>query len=332
MKSFRILSLTDHRKHSKANSLYSIVRQLATDVRCQHIDVASRGVVENTSFFNGQDFSQLSTVSGGEAFVFDPSDRLFLENCKTVDPHNYDIILMRLPRPVSDSFLKQLKSHFPKTLFVNDPMGILTTSSKAFLLEFQDICPPIKLCQSIEDVLSFSLTQAIVMKPLREYGGKGIFKIDKDKVFVDSTEYDAASYLKTVEQELTSEGYLAMKYLKNVTQGDKRLIVVNGEIMGASLRLPPKDSWLCNVALGGKSIAAEATDNERAIIGRIHPLLQKHGVFMYGVDTLMDDDGRRTLSEINTLSIGGFPQAEVQSGKPIIQMTTDKLFDYANQK
>lgn len=332
MRSYRVLFLTDHTKHSSENSLYAIVRQLSTDKRCTNIDVASRGLAENDLFFNADNLNQLTAVSADKQFEFDPSGKSLSRETRAINPDDYDIIFMRLPRPVTDNFLRQLKIRFPTTLFINDPIGIINTSNKAFLLEFQDICPPITLCKSIEDVISLSEQYAIVMKPLREYGGKGIFKISNNLVSVDSTEYEVRDFLKTVEKELTSEGYLAMKYLKNVTQGDKRLIVVNGEILAASLRLPPKGSWLCNVALGGKSVASTPTNHEQDIVQRINPLLKQHGILIYGVDTLVDDEGQRTLSEINTLSIGGFPQAELQTGKPIIQMTIDKLFDYADQQ
>ena len=116
--------------------------------------------------------------------------------------------------------------------------------------------------------------------------------------------------------------------MKNVTQGDKRILVVGGQIMAASLRLPAENSWLCNVAQGGTSVTAQLETEEEAIIKTISPRLEAEGIFIFGADTLVDDDGKRILSEVNTLSIGGFPQAEKQTGRPIVRETINKIVNH----
>ena len=137
--------------------------------------------------------------------------------------------------------------------------------------------------------------------------------------------------MESLKESIEKDGYLSMKYLKNVSEGDKRILVVGGEILASSLRLPAKDSWLCNVAQGGKSVSSEVTEREREIIQTINPTLKKKGVLIYGADTLVDDDGKRVLSEVNTLSVGGFPQAEAQTGKPVINTLISKIFEYADE-
>ena len=122
-----------------------------------------------------------------------------------------------------------------------------------------------------------------------------------------------------------------MKYLKNVSKGDKRILVVGGQIMASSLRIPAVGSWLCNVSQGGKSVKSEVTMEEEDIVNTISPSLIAEGILIFGVDTLEDDDGKRILSEVNTLSVGGFPQAQKQSQRPIIKMTIDKIFKYADE-
>jgi glutathione synthase len=146
----------------------------------------------------------------------------------------------------------------------------------------------------------------------------------------DGSQIRPLSYLHNLEKKITKDGFLAMKFLKNVAKGDKRLIVVDGEIMAASLRLPVTGSWLCNVAQGGYSVKSQAENSEIEIVKAIDPLLKSHGILIYGVDTLVDNTGKRVLSEINTLSIGGFPQSQSQTGKPIINLTLDKIFEYAD--
>ena len=125
---------------------------------------------------------------------------------------------------------------------------------------------------------------------------------------------------------------MAVKFLKNVDKGDKRIVVVNGKIIGSSLRLPAKDSWLCNVAMGGSSVAAVANDEEIKIVERINPKLSELGIVMYGVDTLMGDNGKRVLSEINTTSIGGVVQMEKQQGASLVKRTTNRICDFINKK
>ena len=126
--------------------------------------------------------------------------------------------------------------------------------------------------------------------------------------------------------------YLAVKFLKNVKQGDKRIVVVNGEIIGASLRLPAKDSWICNVSMGGTSNYTEVEPEEEEIVKLINPILTDMGIVMYGVDTLVNDDGKRVLSEINTTSIGGVPQIAAIRKQPLVEKAVDLIWTYYNEK
>ena len=109
-----------------------------------------------------------------------------------------------------------------------------------------------------------------------------------------------------------------MRYLKNVTKGDKRIVVVAGECLGAVLRVPREGSWIANLAQGATSSMSEPDENELAIIKAIDPVLQNAGISVYGIDTLEGDDGRRVLSEINTTNVGGFVQIEQTTGRPIL--------------
>ncbi len=330
MRKYRILCLTDHDRHSKENSLYSILSGMSQHIRCEQVIVASRSSNKNISFFDDFDFSKIYGLKVTNGFNYEDAKSDLYKKIVEVDPNDFDIIFLRLPRPISDEFLRALQLNFSQKCFVNKPSGIITCSSKSVLLNFPDVCPPIRLCHSIQEIMVFSDMYNTVLKPLKEYGGKGIIRI-KDRVINDGEQdWELEKYLRKIEPTITKDGYLAMKYLENVSQGDKRLIVVGGEVLAASLRLPPDDSWLCNVAMGGTSVASQADENELKIIESINPYLKQQGILIYGADTLVDDNGQRTLSEINALSIGGFPQAEKQTGKPIIKMTLDKIVDYAD--
>jgi glutathione synthase len=85
---------------------------------------------------------------------------------------------------------------------------------------------------------------------------------------------------------------------------------------------------VCNVSQGGRSIGAGIEEEERVMIEKLNPVLASLGVVFYGIDTLTGDDGRRLLSEINTLSIGGLPRIAEYSGQPVIRRAADLLWGY----
>ncbi|MFK7946727.1 MAG: RimK family alpha-L-glutamate ligase [Saprospiraceae bacterium] len=330
-KKYKFLVLTDHSKHSGENSVYALMSKLSQHPNCERVDIASRGNHSNDAFFEEQETEKVYAISVTKDFTFDETGRQFSENGKIVAIRDYDVIILRLPRPVSSDFMGFIGYLGENKVIINHPDGIEKTSTKAFLLNFPEICPPMKLCKSIDEIIAFSNRFTIVLKPLKEYGGKGLLKINGDILNDGNSDFDTTDYLRKQKEYIETEGYLAMKFLKNVSEGDKRILVVNGQILASSLRLPAKDSWLCNVAQGGRSVPSEVTPEELQIIKRITPKLLKAGILIYGADTLVDDNGKRILSEINTLSIGGFPQAEKQTGKPILQQTVDEIMKYVTR-
>lgn len=329
---FRVLVLTDHSSHTKENSLYAIVNQMRRDSRCMSLYISSRGIKENALFFEGMYKDALLGVSVREDIEFDESGRAFKRSLHKLRVEEFDVVLMRLPRPVSDEFLLWIERIFSKAIVINHPRGVLETSNKKYLLNFPGLCPGIRLCRTVEDIKEEIAKYTIVLKPLREYGGRGLLKIDENVVDDGKNEYATERFLEAMQDDFDPEGYVSMRYLKNVYMGDKRILVVGGKILAASLRKPGSNSWLCNVSQGGSSSATKITKEEVEIVRKIGPVLAERGVLIYGIDTLEDDDGKRVLSEINTLSIGGFPQAEEQTGKPIIKMLIDKIFKYADDR
>lgn len=325
-----MLILTDHAGHSAENSLYGLARATVVHPLCTQLDVATRANIKNDAFFKGFKGSQL-TVSGiDDGFQFSMDGNAYGRNLRTVSIYDYDVVWLRMPPPLSLSFLEFLTGAFPDQLFINDPGGIYETGSKAFLLKVSEYCPPMKRCRSMEDIIEFKNQFPIVLKPLRAYGGKGIVRIDGERVWMGNEKITFKAFMD--QQSGSKLDYIGVKYLKNVSKGDKRIVVVNGEILGASLRLPAKESWLCNIAMGGKSLPSEVNSEERAIIEGIHPQLSALGIVMYGVDTLVDDEGCRVLSEINTTSIGGVTQIGNQRGASVIEKAVDLIWDYIIEK
>ncbi|THH39750.1 ATP-grasp domain-containing protein [Neolewinella litorea] len=317
MKRLTFLVLTDHSGHSDQNSLYALVNTLADDPRCARVDLASRGHAVNRDFFAGGG-ARVHGFTVKQSLRYLPDGSGFQHGLSELDPADYDVVWLRLPHPVGEGFFNRLSERLRDCapLVVNDPEGIRATSTKAFLTNFPDLTPPTRLVATPGEVAAFAGEFPIVLKPLRAYGGHGIVRVDHPE--------------QDVEELFPTGGtaYLAMKFLKNVSEGDKRILVVNGRILAASLRIPPPGEWLCNVAQGGRSVAAEVTPREQAMVDALTPHLLDHGICFAGIDTLVNDFGERVLSEINTLSIGGFPQAEAQTGRPILRQAIDELFSY----
>ncbi len=329
---YRFLILTDHRKHKRHNSLYAIARTLVQHPRVDHVHIGSRGITENQGFFMAEKFEELSVISVDATFQFQANQQYFLRNEQVVDPADYDVILMRLPRPISDEFLLALSDHLPNQTFINDPRGILETSNKKFLLNFRALCPPMRHCFTVEEIMQFGSSHPIVLKPLKEHGGKGILLMKDGHIILEGKSVMAETLLAEQILPMHPEGLLAIKFMQNVVKGDKRILVVGKQIVHAMLRLPPPNSWICNVSQGGRAIHAEISQEEKEIIRIIRPHLLQRGIGVFGVDTLVNDDGRRILSEINTLSVGGFPGYENPNELIKLKSAINNLVSYVDAK
>ncbi len=328
MGEFKFLVLTDHTHHTPQNSLYGICRELHQQDTVDKVVVASRGYGRNRAFFEG-DFSQTlygSPVGPDFRFFFDFVIHSRLEIYIT----EFDFVLLRLPQPIPSSFLHNIGQYSPEHRIINQPLGVLETSSKAFLIHFKHLTPPIHLCQSVEDIQDFGQAFPIVLKPLYDYGGRGIVKIDQQQVWYGN---EGPIAWETFASDFRSspQTYLAMKYLSNLQAGDKRIVVANGQVLSSTLRYPPEGSWLCNVSQGGKSESSEMTNEERLLVKQITPVLQERGIFIYGLDTLMDEKGRRVLSEINTLSVGGLAHQDDAQTVRITRKFVRLLMKYCKQ-
>ncbi len=326
MDNFNMLVLTDHSGHSSENSIYALVNELKAHPFCKSIDVASRGISQNHPFFYELSEQKVFVSRVGSTFEFRQDGSCFTQNLSEADLSDYDTILMRLPHPVSDDFLRFLMKIFPEKAIVNRPSGIIETSNKSFLLNFPKFTPPSRLIRSVAEIESFKSQFAIVLKPLRSYGGAGIVKIDGETAWEGDVEIPFSAFKEKLKGKPIE--FLGMKYLKNVQAGDKRIIVCNKEVLGASLRYPAKNSWLCNVAQGGSASIAYPDDNEKKIAQHISEVLFEKGIILFGFDTLLGDDGKRKLSEINTLSIGGLPQIGALAGKPVVKTIANLLWEY----
>ncbi|PHI18571.1 glutathione synthetase [Lewinellaceae bacterium SD302] len=322
----RILVITDHAGHSAENAIYSMLLAMLANPKCDKVEVATRSISENMRFFRGDDSAPLYTAPVTKDFAYHPNGRSFRQDLRQSERMDFDGIWLRLPPPLSEDQLSLIAAKFPFQQIQNDPAGIIETGNKKFLLNFPDITPRMSICDSMASIEAMLAVGPLVLKPFAEYGGRGLIRIDTDRrVWAGRAEKDWA----WLESKFPDKGtaYLGVEFLRNVDQGDKRIVVVNGEIMGAALRLPAKDSWLCNVAAGGTSNPARVDEDENRIVATVDPVLKEHGIIMYGVDTLVGNAGRRVLSELNTTSIGGLPQIGRMNNEPVVERAVDLILD-----
>jgi glutathione synthase len=328
MEGYKVLIITDHKNHTSENSLYDLANKLIQNPKTIGVDIVSRANELNDPFFISYDGDSMLGTSINKDFKFDENQHPLENNLRRINPDSYDLIWLRLPPPIPKEFLDFLTIRFDGKMIINKPNGIYETGSKEFLTQFPTVCPPMQVCLNIDDIRNFKKQFPIVLKPFRAYGGEGIIRIDNDEACLGTKKI---SY-KEFEERYNGTEYLAVKYLKNVKEGDKRIVVINGEILGAALRLPAKDSWICNVAMGGSSNKTTITKEEYEIIKTINPKLNDMGIVMYGVDTLVGDDGKRLLSEINTTSIGGLPQIAKMDNEPLVERAIELIWEYYESK
>ncbi|MDW3651201.1 MAG: hypothetical protein R8P61_29250 [Bacteroidia bacterium] len=331
MRKYKLLVLTDHALHRSYESLYPLLSEMAMHPLCERIDVASRGLPENDSFFHEHNSEEIFVHQLKEGFEFSNRRQFFGAKPERKRPGSYDWILLRIPRPNPEPLFKFIASVWGTEKVINNPLNIHELGSKAYLLNFKKLCPPMHLTYHLEEILKFRKKYPIVLKPLFQSGGRGIIKIAGNTVWEGNQSLSLEAYLPTLEQN-SRNGYLIMKYLENVDEGDKRIIVVDGNIMGSVLRVPRDNSWLCNAHQGGISILSRVDQDELKIIEKIDPVMKKHGIIFYGIDTLMGDHGKRVLSEINASNAGGILPAEIVSGEAVISRTSKALWEYILSK
>ncbi|TXB70220.1 ATP-grasp domain-containing protein [Phaeodactylibacter luteus] len=326
-----VLVLTDHRNHSEHNSVYALCSELRKLPGISSIHVASRGNPANDGFFYHFSTTSVRAWSLEGEMAFQHGPYRFMQETVPADIREYDWVWLRLPYPIPDGFFAFLRNTIDEQRIFNRPSGIEATSSKAFLTQWPQLSPDTRLCQNMSDVMDMQSAFPIVLKPLHSYGGQGILRI-KDGRVMDNRRYrPLEAYRHVLETGFGQGGYLGMRYLRNVRKGDKRVIVINGQILGAVLRIPPKGSWLCNAAQGGQAVLSQADEREQWMVKELSRALLPLGIVMFGMDTLVDDEGLRVLSEVNTLSIGGVKPLEDLSGQPLVRTAAQGLLQYMNR-
>jgi glutathione synthase len=208
-----------------------------------------------------------------------------------------DVVLMRQDPPfdlgyISAAFLlDRLKG---TTLVVNDPREVVNAPEKMFVLDFARFMPPTLVTRHLDEVRAFQAEHgAVVVKPLHGNGGKAIFKVGPDGANL--------SALFEVFNRTWPEPHMVQAFLPQVAEGDKRIVLVDGEIAGAINRLPGEGEFRSNLAMGGQAEATTLTAREEEICAALAPELKRRGLVFVGIDVI----GGQWLTEINVTSPTG---------------------------
>lgn len=208
-----------------------------------------------------------------------------------------DVVLMRQDPPFDLGYITAthlLERIQDETVVVNDPAAVRNAPEKVWVLDFATFMPPTMLTRSIGAARKFLEQHGdIVIKPLHGNAGKAVFKIGRDgSNLAPLMELFNATY---------REPHVLQVFLPEVAQGDKRIVLVDGEIAGAINRRPGSGEIRSNLAAGGTAEAAELTDVEREICDALRPELKKRGLLFVGIDVI----GGKWLTEINVTSPTG---------------------------
>jgi len=208
-----------------------------------------------------------------------------------------DVILMRQDPPFDLGYITAthlLERIADKTLVVNDPANVRNAPEKIFVLDYARFMPPTLITRSVDEAREFlAIHGAIVVKPLHGNGGKAIFKIDSDGANLSS--------LIEVFNTAYREPHMVQAFLPSVAEGDKRIVLIDGEVAGAVNRVPGAGEIRSNLAVGGTAAKTELTAREQEICDVLGPELKKRGLLFVGIDVI----GGEWLTEINVTSPTG---------------------------
>jgi glutathione synthase len=227
-----------------------------------------------------------------------------------VDLSTFDVVWLRQDPPFDMGYITTthiLDRIHPKTLVVNDPFWVRNYPEKLLVLDFPDLTPPTLIARDLDTIRAFKATHGdIILKPLYGNGGAGVFRLGPQ-------DRNLAS-LHELFSGINREPLIAQKFLPAVSKGDKRIILVDGEPVGAINRVPAEGETRSNMHVGGRPEKIGLTDRDREICARIGPLLREKGQVFVGIDVIGD-----WLTEINVTSPTGIQELERFDGTNIAE-------------
>lgn len=249
------------------------------------------------------DLSSDRPVRRGEPRVYDFDDEI-------------DVALQRKDPPVDRDYIiaTQILDVCRRTIVLNRPAAVIAYNEKLLATQFADLMPPTRVTRRVEELRAFMAEQGgeMIVKPLDGKGGEGIFHLSEDDRNLNSI----------LEQSTLfgTRAIMAQTYLPAIRQGDKRILLLEGEPIGAVLRVPAERESRANLHVGGSAVKAPLSDADRAIIARVGPFLKDQGLFFVGIDVIGD-----RLTEINVTSPTGMQEIDALEGTNLAATVIDRV-------
>jgi glutathione synthase len=235
---------------------------------------------------------------------------------ETIELAAVDVILMRQDPPFDMGYITatHILEHLSKTtLVVNDPVSVRNSPEKLFATHFPGLMPPTLVTSDRNEIVAFRREHGeIILKPLFGNGGAGVFHL--------RPEDDNLNALLEMFATFYREPIMVQRYVPAVRQGDKRIILIDGEAAGAVLRVPPEGEARANLHVGGQALKTELTRREREICAALGPVLKDQGLIFVGIDVIGD-----YLTEINVTSPTGIQEINRLDGKQLEKQVWDAI-------
>ena len=267
---------------------------------------------DRLALLNGKVFASLEPLQVRD----EPGDHFTLGPSRRAELREFDVVLLRQDPPFDLAYVTTthlLERIQPDTLVVNDPANVRNAPEKVFVTKFPDLMPPTLVTRDLGEIRAFRAEHDdIVMKPLYGHGGGAVFRITRDDLNFGSL-YDM--FAVTFREQ-----WVVQKFLPAVKDGDKRIILVDGEFAGAVNRVPAADDLRSNMVRGGAATATQLTERERHICERLGPALRERGLLFVGIDVIGD-----FITEINVTSPTGIRAIRKLGGPDIAKLIWDKI-------
>jgi glutathione synthase len=235
---------------------------------------------------------------------------------ETRDMSGFDVVLMRQDPPFDMAYITA--THFlerihPKTLVVNNPAEVRNAPEKLFVTGFPGVQPPTLITSDPEAIYDFRARHGdMVLKPLHGGGGSGVIRLKADDPNLDA--------LLELHAMIGRDQVVCQKFIPAVSAGDKRIILIDGEPIGAINRIPAKDQVRSNLAKGGRAEQVELTARDKELCAIIGPELKARGLLFVGIDVIGD-----YLTEINVTSPTGAQQLKRFGGADAAAALWDRV-------
>lgn len=280
-------------------------------------------------YFEQKDLFLRDGIAYGDARLLsvnkDPKCWYEFQGELTIPLADLDIILMRKDPPFNEEFIYTTyileQAENSGVLVANRPQALRDANEKLFAAYFPQCTPPTFVTSSINKLHAFWQEQHdIVCKPLNSMGGTSVFR-------VQASEVNAGVIFETLTQN-GKLSIMAQRYIPEIKEGDKRILLVDGKAIPCSLaRIPQGNDWRGNLAVGAKGVVQPLSERDHFICSQVGPMLRNRGLYFVGIDVIGD-----YLTEINVTSPTGIREIDVGSDLNISSMLFDVLLEKIKNK